>query len=83
MNPDQLRLVLAKALDGAAERLRAGIHATPSRADASMWNPLPRVVEHVLKVEDVAHLLVCCPVENPRNVGELGISVSTGAFSPM
>jgi hypothetical protein len=27
--------------------------------------------------------LVCCPVENPRNVGELGISVSTGAFSPM
>jgi excisionase family DNA binding protein len=59
MNPDQLRLILAEALDGAAERLRAGINATPGgwADDASTRDPLPGVVRQVLNVEDVANLL--------------------------
>jgi excisionase family DNA binding protein len=59
MTPDELRLVLADALEGAAERLCGGTNATGGRGPDHGYirDPLPGVVEHVLKVEDVANLL--------------------------
>lgn len=61
MTPNQLRLILADALDGAADRLRAGIvpNEEPERTtdDALAGDPLPNVTQHVLRAEDVAQLL--------------------------
>ena len=61
MTPTELRLILADALDGAAERLRAGIvpAAGPEHeADhPSTRDPFPEITDHVLKVDDVAKLL--------------------------
>jgi excisionase family DNA binding protein len=61
MTPNQLRLILADALDGAADRLRAGIvpNEEPERtADhAFERDPLPNVTQHVLRADDVAQLL--------------------------
>ena len=61
MTPNQLRLILADALDGAADRLRAGIVPSeePERTtdDALAGDPLPNVTQHVLRAEDVAQLL--------------------------
>jgi len=60
MTPNEIRQVLADALDRAAERLRAGIVTVtePKRAaDPNTADLLSDVVEHVLKVDDVARLL--------------------------
>ena len=61
MTPNQLRLILADALDGAADRLRAGIvpNEEPERTadDALAGDPLPNVTQHVLRADDVAQLL--------------------------
>ena len=61
MTPNQLRLILADALDGAADRLRAGIdpNEEPERTadDALAGDPLPDVTQHVLRADDVARLL--------------------------
>ncbi len=59
MTPGQLRLILGDALDGAAERLRAGAVPDAGPADTaqtpSIRDPLPEVT--VLRVGDVAQLL--------------------------
>jgi excisionase family DNA binding protein len=61
MTPNQFRLILADALDGAADRLRTGIgpDAEPERTAANplLSDPLPGVTQHVLRAEDVAQLL--------------------------
>jgi excisionase family DNA binding protein len=61
MTPDQFRLILADALDGAADRLRTGIvpDAEPVRTAAVplLNDPLPGVTQHVLRAEEVAQLL--------------------------
>jgi excisionase family DNA binding protein len=61
MTPNQLRLILADALDGASERLRAGIavdvEAETTADRPSLSDPLPDVTEHVLRADDVARLL--------------------------
>ncbi len=61
MTPNQLRLILADALDGAAERLRVGIvpNEEPERTadDAFAGDPLPNITQHVLGADDVAQLL--------------------------
>jgi excisionase family DNA binding protein len=61
MTPDQFRLILADALDGAADRLRTGIvpDAEPvgTAAVPLLNDPLPGVTQHVLRAEEVAQLL--------------------------
>ena len=75
MTPNQLRLILADALDGAADRLRAGIvpNEEPERTtdDALAGDPLPNVTQHVLRAEDVAQLLGLSP-DPPKNRAFLG-----------
>jgi len=61
MTPNQLRLILADALDGAAERLRAHLEPVtetsenPTQTNAVL--PLPEITESVLNAEKVAELL--------------------------
>ena len=61
MIPNELRMILADACDGAAERLRAGIgpgaEPEPMPERQVIWDPLPDVADNVLNVEDVARLL--------------------------
>jgi len=61
MTPNELRLILADALDGAAGRLCAAIVPSaapePSAVRPAVRDPLPDVTEHVLDVEVVAQLL--------------------------
>lgn len=61
MTPNQFRLILADALDGAADRLRMGIvpdaEAERTAPIPQLSDPLPGVTQHVLRPEDVAQLL--------------------------
>jgi excisionase family DNA binding protein len=60
MTPNELRLILADALAGAADGLRGHIvrsEPEPSPERPAIGDPLPGVTEHVLKVGVVAQLL--------------------------
>ncbi len=61
MTTDQLRKILADALEGAAERLRTGsgpdVEPVPSCPPPPIHEPLPDVTGPTLNVEDVAGLL--------------------------
>ncbi|MHB1598934.1 MAG: helix-turn-helix domain-containing protein [Acidimicrobiales bacterium] len=61
MTANELRLILADALDGAADRLRAGIDpnvvSVRTAEPPAARDPLVDVSEHVLRVDDVARLL--------------------------
>lgn len=61
MTSNELREIIADALEGAAERLRSGIVAeAQSKREAkssSVADPPSDVTEHVLKADDVARIL--------------------------
>lgn len=61
MTSNELREIIADALEGAAERLRSGIvaEAKPNREAKSspVADLLSDVTEHVLRVDDVARIL--------------------------
>jgi len=62
MTSNQLRDILADALEGAAERLRAGLGSDaepPARTSfvPADHGPLPEITAHVLNVEEVSELL--------------------------
>jgi excisionase family DNA binding protein len=61
MTPNQLRLILADALEGAAERLRAhlepDIETGENQPPTKTVLPLPEITANVLNAEEVARLL--------------------------
>jgi len=61
MDANDLRQILADALDGAAERLRGGISdlpiAAPAQPNRESFDPLPGITKPTLTVEEAAALL--------------------------
>jgi len=57
MDANDLRQILADALDGAAERLRGQLIAAPAQPKRDLFDPLPGIIKPTLTVDEAAGLL--------------------------